>query len=175
MPTIYHICAYFGQRVHGSPGTALALRIAEHAVGALVRAAVRAVLAGKGSVHANGFDHAHAAVRPLVTLDQPHAVGADFLFRNIISVTSGTAGAVVRRILLRFAGTQILSAFIDDGAVPVGLTHHLLTERDEVLIGKRRIDCSGNSDLPALSGARFHPQSAESGHIPYHSAHRSER
>jgi len=37
----------------------------------------------------------------------------------------------VRRILLRLAGAQIFSAFIDDGAVPVGLTYHLFTERKE--------------------------------------------
>ena len=131
---------HLGQRVHGTPGAALALGVAEHAVCTFVRATVRAVLAGKGSVRADGFDHALPAVRPVVSFDQSHAVGTDFLFRNVITVPGGTAGTIVRRILLRLAGAQIFSAFIDDGAVPVGLTYHLFTERNEVLIGKRRID-----------------------------------
>ena len=78
----------------------LALRVAEHPVGAFVRASVAAILAGKSSVRANRLDHALPAVRPLVALDQPHAVGADLLLCNVIAVPGGTTGTVVRRILV---------------------------------------------------------------------------
>ena len=131
---------HIGQRVHSAPRTAPAFRVAEHAVGGFVRAAVAAVLAGKGLVRANGLDHAHAAVRPLVALDQAHAVGADLLLCDVVSVSGGTAGSVVCGILLCFAGAKALRTLVDDRAVPVGLTQHLLTECDEVFISERDID-----------------------------------
>ena len=131
---------YLGQRVHGSPGAALALRVAEHAVGAFIRTAVATVLAGKGLARADGLDHTLSAVRPLVALDQSHAVGADLLLCNIVPVSGGTAGTVVRRVLFRLACAKIFGAFIKHRAVPVGLTYHLLAECDEVFISERDID-----------------------------------
>ena len=129
-----------GQRVHGSPGAAPALRVAEHPVGAFVRASVAAILAGKSSVRANRLDHALPAGRPVVALDQPYAVGADFLLCNIVAVAGGTTGAVVRRILLRLVGTQILSTFIDDRCAAEN--HHAHAG----FCGSRAGACAGGRD-----------------------------
>ena len=109
----------------------------------------------EGLVRANGLNDALTAIRPLVPFNQPHAVGADLLFRDVVAVPGGTIGTVVRRILLRLAGTQVLSTFINHRSVPVGQAHHLFTERDEVFVGKRRIDSFAHSCSSSCTSSFF--------------------
>src|SRR5699024_9239319 len=69
----------FRQAVHRAPVAPLTLSVSKHAVGGFVRAAVRAIFAGYGLVSANGLGHTLPAVRPVIPLDQAHAVRADLL------------------------------------------------------------------------------------------------
>ena len=128
-----------GQCVDASPRAALALGIAEHPVGALVRAAMRTVLAGKGLVRADGFQRTRAAIRPCVALTAAHTVSADLLLCNIVLVALHAPGRVMRRVLLRLAVEQTLAALVDATSIPIRLAHHLLAPCGEMLAGERRI------------------------------------
>ena len=128
------------QAVHGPPCTALVLCIGEHAVGRLVRAAVCAIGACVGAVRANALDHTLAAAGPAVPLDEPDAVRADLLLRDVVLVATGASGAIVGWILRGLARTQAFGAFIDAGAVPIGLSDHALAKSHEVLVSERSVD-----------------------------------
>ena len=146
------------ERGNIAPSAALALGVAEHPVGTLVRAAMRAVLAGKGLACADRFQHAYTAVCPCIALAAAHAIGADFLLCNIVLVALHSPGRVMRRVLLRLAVEQALGTFVHDAAVPVGLANHLFTPCCEMLAGERRIfsfchnfllNIKGNSHSPS--------------------------
>ena len=100
------------QTVHGAPGASLALCVGEHAVGGLVRAVVCAIGACVGAVRANALDHTLAAAGPAVPLDEPDAVRADLLLRDVVLVAAGAAGAIVGWILRGLARTQAFGAFM---------------------------------------------------------------
>lgn len=129
----------FGQGVNGAPRAAFALGILEHAVGALVRAFVRAILADEGLVGADRLDDAHAAVRPHIALDETNAVGANLLLGDVVLVAAGALRTVMGRILSSLTVQHALGTLVHTGAIPIGLTNHLLAESNEVFIGERGV------------------------------------
>ena len=136
------------QRGHRAPGTALVLGIAEHGVGALVRATMGTVGAGDRLVRADGVQHGLTAAGPGVALRAANAVADHLLIGNVLLVAIGSAGAVVGWVLLRLAGQEAARGLVAAGAVPIGMAYHPQTVGHKMLGGKGRVHAITHGSHP---------------------------
>ena len=134
----------FRQSGNRPPGAALAFCIGKHAVRALVRAAVSAVLAQDGRIRADRRQNARAAVRPGIALRAADAISHHRARGDIALALIHAPRRVITGILLAFAAQQALGGFIAASAVPVRLPDHLFTKGGKVRPRQGRIRISGH-------------------------------
>ena len=88
------------KRVNRAPIHALGFCPCEHGVGSLVRAAIRAVFIGHGSIRADSVQHGLTAICPRISFCAADAVANHLLVSDILLVPAHARGGVMGRILL---------------------------------------------------------------------------